>query len=136
MRHLEELASSILQSKTAKASLESPLEIPKRKLKSIFKGWSKGKEIVWVDIQSFLWRYRFRHKRPLRSPKLQLPPCYCLNNKTQTSHQLTKTIRRNDAMVYTKGKHTANEVTRAFESYVGLLPFSPYMDIRPAVLQM
>lgn len=39
-------------------------------------------------------------------------------------------------MVYTKGKHTANEVTRAFESYVGLLPFSPYVDIRPAVLQM
>ena len=46
---------------------------------------------------------------PLGLLNLQWPPCYSLNNKTQTNYKLTKTIRRNDATVYTTGKHTSNE---------------------------
>lgn len=42
MRHFKELASSISQSGTAKASVESSLEILKRKVKSVFKEQSKG----------------------------------------------------------------------------------------------
>lgn len=43
-RHFEEMASSILQSRIAKASVESSLEILKRKVKSDFKEQSKDQE--------------------------------------------------------------------------------------------
>lgn len=46
-------------------------------------------------------------KGPLGLLNLQRPPCYSLNNKTQTNYKLTETIRRNDATVYTTGKHTS-----------------------------
>lgn len=86
--------------------MESSLGILKRKLK-VFKGWSTVQGMVWGQYSKSSVEVSFQTQQAPQVSLLQLPPSYCLNNKTQVGHKFTKTSRRNATMVYNTGKHTS-----------------------------